>query len=158
LSSASDGLISDPGDFHVSVNDLASDEEVRRRYQVWIFCYPTGLPVAYFDMLLLKDLEAFVHRLDPRGRNPALRRAVLAGHSMGGLLCRFAISGEGDRYYHHYFRERVDHLRLSTSDPRVGAASVLLPRLFRRDPWSSSLRRTAVAMRATKNCCRSGHT
>jgi hypothetical protein len=40
------GLISDPGDFHVLINDLAGDEEVRRRYQVWIFYYPTSFPVA----------------------------------------------------------------------------------------------------------------
>ena len=110
------GLISDPGDFRYLVNDLAGDEEVRRRYQVWVFYYPTSLPVAYAAMLLREDLEAFVHRLDPDGTHPALHHAVLVGHSMGGLLCRFAISDGGDRYYHHFFKEPVDRLRLSAAD------------------------------------------
>ena len=39
------GLISDPTYFHDLQNHLASDPEVRRHYQVWIFYYPTSLPV-----------------------------------------------------------------------------------------------------------------
>jgi len=33
-----------------------------------------------------------VHRLDPEGKDPALREIVLIGHSQGGLLVRLAIS------------------------------------------------------------------
>ena len=110
------GLISDPGDFHVLVNDFAGDSQVRTRYQVWFFYYPTSLPLAYAAMLLREDFEAWVHQLDPAGTHPALHRAVLVGHSMGGLLCRLAISDGGDRYYPQFFRQPVGELQLSPSD------------------------------------------
>lgn len=110
------GLISDPADFHHLYNDLMGDDAVRRRFQVWVFYYPTSLPVVYAAMLLREDVDRFIARLDPAGTHPALHRAVLVGHSMGGLLCRLAISEGGDRYYHHYFRSPVDRLSLSVSD------------------------------------------
>lgn len=110
------GLISDPGDFHVLVNDFAGDSQVRTRYQVWFFYYPTSLPLAYAAMLLREDFEACVHQLDPAGTHPALHRAVLVGHSMGGLLCRLAVSDGGNRYYRHFFRQPVGELRLSPAD------------------------------------------
>ena len=107
------GLISDPSDFHALQIALANDLEVRRRYQVWFFYYPSSLPVPYSATLLREDLVKFIHGLDPAGTHPALHRAVLVGHSMGGLLCRLAITDGGDRYYHHFFRQPLDHLRLT---------------------------------------------
>ena len=111
------GLISDPTDFHDLQNRLESDPSLRRHYQVWIFYYPTSLPVPYSATELREDLAAFVHRLDPGGTHPALHRALLVGHSMGGLLCRLAVSDGGDRYYDHFFRQPVERLRL-TADQR----------------------------------------
>ena len=113
------GLISDPTDFYPLHNALEHDPEVRRRYQVWFFYYPTSLSVVYSAMLLREDLEAFVHQLDPRGTHPALHRVVLVGHSMGGVLCRLAISDGGDAYYRHFFRRPVDELTLSSSDRQL---------------------------------------
>ena len=107
------GLISDPSSFHVLHNALECDPEIRRRYQVWFFYYPTSLPVVYSAMLLREDLDRFIHQLDPAGVHPAVHRAVLVGHSMGGLLCRLAISDGGDRYYHHFFRRGLDQLTLT---------------------------------------------
>ena len=107
------GLISDPSDFHDLHNALENDPQVRRRYQIWFFYYPSSLPVVYSAMLLREDLDRFIHQLDPRGVHPALHRSVLVGHSMGGLLCRLAISDGGDRYYHHFFRQGLDELKLT---------------------------------------------
>ena len=107
------GLISDPTDFHFLINRLAGDPELRRRYQVWVFYYPTSLPVVYSAMLLREDLSKFIQQLDPVGTHPALHRAVLVGHSMGGLLCRLAVSDGGDRYYHHFFSQPLDELELT---------------------------------------------
>ncbi len=110
------GLISDPGDFYRLENDLAGSEEVRRRYQVWVFYYPSSLPVVYSAMLLRESVDGFIHQLDPGGTHPVLHRAVLVGHSMGGLLSRIAVSEGGDRYYRHFFRKPVDQLQLSADD------------------------------------------
>ena len=124
------GLISDPSDFHSLHNALEADPAMRRRYQVWLFYYPTSLPVVYSAMLLREDLDRFIRQLDPRGVHPALRRAVLVGHSMGGLLCRLAISDGGDRYYHHFFRQPLDELNL-TSEQRALARRAFY---YRGDP------------------------
>ena len=107
------GLISDPTDFHDLYVRLSNDPAFRQRYQVWFFYYPSSLPVPYSAMLLREDLEEAIRRLDPGGNHPALHRAVLVGHSMGGLLSRLAVSDGGERYYGHFFREPIDRLRLS---------------------------------------------
>lgn len=111
------GLISDPSDFHVLQRVLEHDPTVYKHYQVWVFYYPSSLPVVYSAMLLREDLAAFIRQLDPHGNHPALHRAVLVGHSMGGLLGRLAISDGGDVYFHHFFRQPVDQLHL-TPDQR----------------------------------------
>ncbi len=110
------GLISDPGDFRHLRNALAGDPAVRRRYQVWVFYYPTSLPVPYSAMLLREDLGAFIRRLDPAGTHTALHRAVLVGHSMGGLLCRLAVTDGGDVYYRHFFRRPLPELQLTAEE------------------------------------------
>ena len=124
------GLISDPSDFHSLHNALEADPAMRRRYQIWLFYYPTSLPVVYSAMLLREDLDQFIGQLDPRGVHPALHHAVLVGHSMGGLLCRLAISDGGDRYYHHFFRQPLDELNL-TSEQRALARRAFY---YRGDP------------------------
>ncbi len=107
------GLLSDPGDFHKLYARLEANAEVRRRYQVWFFYYPTSLPVVYAATLLREDVDLFIGQLDPAGTHPELHRAVLLGHSMGGLLCRMAISDGGDEFYHHFFRQPLDQLKLT---------------------------------------------
>ena len=110
------GLVSDPADFYHLYNDLEANDEVRRHHQVWVFFYPTSLPVLYAAMLLREDVDRFIRQLDPADVHPALHRAVLVGHSMGGLLCRLAVSEGGDRYYHHFFRQPLEDLTLSADD------------------------------------------
>ncbi len=107
------GLLSDPSDFHDLQVFLERDAAVRRRYQIWYFYYPSSLPVPYSAMQLREDLAAFIHRLDPTGTHPALHRAVLVGHSMGGLLCRLAILEGGDVYLRHFFRQPLTELHLT---------------------------------------------
>lgn len=110
------GLISDPNDFRYLLNALNGDPEVRRRYQVWVFYYPTSLPVPYSAMVMREDLEAFIRHLDPAGTHPAMHRTVLVAHSMGGVLGRLAISDGGDVYYRHFFRQPVEELKLSPAN------------------------------------------
>jgi hypothetical protein len=50
--------------------------------------YDTGNPIGYSAMLLRESLKSAVARLDPDGRDPALNRMVVLGHSQGGLSPR----------------------------------------------------------------------
>jgi pimeloyl-ACP methyl ester carboxylesterase len=111
------GLLSDPAEFRYLRNALAGNAEVRRRYQIWLFYYPTSLPVPYPAKLLRQDMDRFIHQLDPAGIHPALHRIVLVGHSMGGVICRLAVSDGGDAFYRQYYRKPLPELSL-TADER----------------------------------------
>jgi pimeloyl-ACP methyl ester carboxylesterase len=107
------GLVSDPGTFYQLANALRREPDLRRRYQIWVFFYPTSLPVLASAALLRESLAQQIHELDPAGRHPALHRAVLVGHSMGGLLSRLTVSDSaGDTFYRHYFQQPFHKLNV----------------------------------------------
>ena len=56
--------------------------------QFWFFQYDSGNPIALSALRLRDALTAAVAQLDPEGKDPALRRMVLIGHSQGGLLVK----------------------------------------------------------------------
>ena len=74
------GLISTPFDWVQTINGLLVDPEIRKRYQFWVFAYPTGNPVLYSALRLREEL-ARVDKYYPNHKG-----YVLVGHSMGGLL------------------------------------------------------------------------
>lgn len=76
------GLISTPQMWRSVINELERDPVIRERYQCWVFRYPTGNPPAYSAMRLREEL-ATARRL-----HPGMKRYVLVGHSMGGILSR----------------------------------------------------------------------
>lgn len=80
------GLISTPHMWLNVVNEIKSDPDLRKLYQVWVFAYPTGNPVAYSALRLREELSAVYRDF------PNTKPAVLVGHSMGGLLARMQAS------------------------------------------------------------------
>ncbi|HEY8960661.1 MAG TPA: alpha/beta fold hydrolase [Luteolibacter sp.] len=76
------GLISTPQMWRSVINELERDPVIRARYQCWVFRYPTGNPPAYSAMRLREEL-ATARRL-----HPGMKRYLLVGHSMGGILSR----------------------------------------------------------------------
>ena len=87
------GLASTPRMWRRVINELETDPEFRRRYQCWLFSYPTGNPPAYSAMRLRQEL-ASVERAYPRSRP-----YVLIGHSMGGLLSRMQVATVKREYW-----------------------------------------------------------
>jgi pimeloyl-ACP methyl ester carboxylesterase len=81
------------------INELSNDRHLRGRYQFWLFSYDTGNPIAYSAMLLRESLRAAVAKLDPQGRDPALQRIVVIGHSQGGLLTKMTAVESGDGFW-----------------------------------------------------------
>ena len=80
------GLISTPFDWVKTINGLQADPEIRKRYQFWVFAYPTGNPVLYYALRLREEL-AKVDKLYPDHKD-----YVLVGHSMGGLLSQAQVT------------------------------------------------------------------
>jgi pimeloyl-ACP methyl ester carboxylesterase len=80
------GLISTPFDWVQTINGLQADPEIRKRYQFWVFAYPTGNPVLYSALRLREEL-AKVDKFYPGHKD-----YVLVGHSMGGLLSQVQVT------------------------------------------------------------------
>jgi pimeloyl-ACP methyl ester carboxylesterase len=94
-------------------NRLLADPAIRGRYQFWFFQYDSGNPIALSALRLREALTAAVARLDPEGKDPALRRMVLIGHSQGGLLVKMQAISSGDRIWNAASRKPLDGLMLS---------------------------------------------
>ena len=76
-------------------NDLRGDAELRRRYQIWAFNYPTGLPFSISTAMLRQSLENMLDHFDPDRGDEAIRQMVMIGHSMGGLVTRAQATDAG---------------------------------------------------------------
>src|SRR4029077_2701062 len=75
------------------INSLISDPEIRRRYQFWVFWYPTGYPFPYSAVQLRDELD------NVRKAFPNSKRVVLVGHSLGGVVIRLLVTDAGDKIW-----------------------------------------------------------
>ncbi|HXV36651.1 MAG TPA: hypothetical protein VEC18_05870 [Myxococcota bacterium] len=93
------GTASSPAWWAEMLNEMLSDPILRSRYQFWFFIYSTGNPILYSASRLRNALGDAVSELDPTGRDAALRRMVLIGHSQGGLLVKLQAIASGTRFW-----------------------------------------------------------
>jgi hypothetical protein len=89
------GTASSPARWAELVNELENYSQFWTDYEVWLFMYSTGNPIAYSAMLLRDALSKAVADLDPEGKDPGLKRMVVAGHSQGGLLTKMTVIDSG---------------------------------------------------------------
>ena len=90
------GLASDEGTWFDMLNELRSWPTFHRRYEPWVYHYPTGAVFLQSSAVLRQQLTAAVEQLDPAGNDKALRNMVLVGHSMGGLHAKLQVVDSGD--------------------------------------------------------------
>ena len=86
------GLVSGPTTWQDLLARLNDDPEVRGRFEFWAFRYPTGESYLIAAADLRRELRQKLERLDPDGRDPALRNIVLVGHSMGGIVSKLQVT------------------------------------------------------------------
>jgi len=91
------GLQDTPASWAPMINTLREDPDIRRRYQFWVFSYPSGYPYPYSAALFRKELDS-VDRAFPNHKG-----IVLVGHSMGGMVSRLMITDVGDKLWRVYF-------------------------------------------------------
>jgi pimeloyl-ACP methyl ester carboxylesterase len=91
------GLGDSPVTWAPMVNTLQNDSQIRRRYQFWVYSYPSGYPYPYSAALFRQELDA-VSRTFPDHKG-----VVLIGHSMGGLVSRLLVTDAGDKIWRFYF-------------------------------------------------------
>jgi pimeloyl-ACP methyl ester carboxylesterase len=106
------GLASDEGTWFDLINELRAWPEFHRRFEPWVFHYPTGSSFLQASATLRRLLTEAVAGLDAEGRDPALRRLVLVGHSMGGLHAKMMVVDSGTAIWDSIATVPFDHLRL----------------------------------------------
>jgi hypothetical protein len=89
------GTASSPARWAEMVNELENDPGFWANYEIWLFMYNTGNPIAYSGMLLRDALTKTVAELDPEGKDPGLKQMVVIGHSQGGLLTKMTVVDTG---------------------------------------------------------------
>ncbi|MGC4014165.1 MAG: hypothetical protein QM755_06535 [Luteolibacter sp.] len=124
------GLQSTPVQFGNLVNDLHADPQLRSRYQIWHYYYPTGLPVMQNAAVLRKVLRQTLQKLDPDGNDFATNHIVVMGHSMGGILSHTLVCDSGYKLWDSVIHVRPEKLRAPRAD--IEATKELF--VFQRDP------------------------
>jgi pimeloyl-ACP methyl ester carboxylesterase len=107
------GTASSPARWAQMLNELLNDRELWNRYQVWLFTYNTGNPILYTGGILTEGLRSVVQQFDPEGKDAALRKMVVIGHSQGGLLAKLTAIDSGDRFWDSLFKVPIDQLDVS---------------------------------------------
>lgn len=89
------GLASDEGTWFDMLNELQSWPTFHRRFEPWVYHYPTGASFAQCSAILRQDLQTAVQAFETPQGDPALRSMVLVGHSMGGLHAKLQVVSPG---------------------------------------------------------------
>ena len=106
------GLASDEGTWFDMLNELRACPEFHRRFEAWLFHYPTGAAVMQSSITLRRQLRQAVHELDPRGEDRALANMVLVGHSLGGLHAKLQVVASGDALWNAFATVPLDAMNL----------------------------------------------
>ncbi len=142
------GLYSSPATYIQMVNDLMGVDEIRKKYQFWVFSYPTGLPIVATSTHLRAALREAAKKFDPDGTSPTFNQMVIIGHSMGGILSRSMVIENSDKVWSAFFTVPIDKLNL-TDEERVFLREVgqfeALPFIHRAVFIAAPLRGSEVA-------------
>jgi hypothetical protein len=106
------GTASSPARWAELLNELENDPRIWERFQLWLFLYNTGNPVALSGALLREALIGALSELDPEGQDPALQRMVVIGHSQGGLLTKLTSVESGNRFWENLSEIPISELEL----------------------------------------------
>jgi len=113
------GLFSTPLAWAELTNELWADAEIRRRYQIWHYLYPTNPPALYSARVMRGKLDELRHFLDPEGDDPAMQRSVVVGHSMGGLLGKSLAVEPKEAFWGAVFTRPFHSLDLTPSERKT---------------------------------------
>ena len=94
-------------------NTLRADPVLREHCQFWNFIYNSGNPISHSASRLRESLQQKIQELDPEGKDPALRRMVIIGHSQGGLLAKLTATDTGDALWRQVSDRDLDSLNLT---------------------------------------------
>ncbi len=98
------GLMSIPQMWFPVIAQLERDPEIRRKFQFWVFAYPTGDPVALLALRLRESLQK-AYQIYPNAKN-----MVMVSYSLGGLLGQMQVQTTGDTVWMNIFKDDAARL------------------------------------------------
>jgi len=110
------GLFSTPLAWAELTNELWAVPEVRKRYQIWHYLYPTNPPALYSARVMRGQIDELRKFLDPRGKDPAMRRTVIVSHSMGGLLSKSLAVEPKNAFWNAIFTKPLSELNVTPEE------------------------------------------
>lgn len=110
------GLFSTPLAWAELTNEMWADPEIRSRYQIWHYLYPTNPPALYSARVMRGQLDELRKFLDPGGDDPAMRRTVVIGHSMGGLLGKTLAIEPKDAFWDAVFTRPLSRMNVTAAE------------------------------------------
>ncbi len=105
------GTASSPARWADMINELQNDPLLNGRIQFWLFTYSTSNPILLSASELRTALLDIVKQLYPDGRDPALHRMVVIGHSQGGMLTRLMVTDSGNRFWNNVSKTPFSELK-----------------------------------------------
>jgi pimeloyl-ACP methyl ester carboxylesterase len=107
------GTASSPARWAELVNELNGDPTIRERFEVWVFIYNSGAPIAFSAGRLRSALTDTIKELDPDSKDPDLQRMVVIGHSQGGLLTKLTAVDTGTKYWELVSDKPFDQVKVT---------------------------------------------
>ncbi len=113
------GFLSSPRIWAQFANEIMARPELRNRVQLLAYRYPTGRPFTESAAILRRELLALKETFDPRGEDPGIANSALIGHSMGGLVCKLAVTHSDDRLWCSVANRPLDDINVSDRQRRA---------------------------------------
>jgi pimeloyl-ACP methyl ester carboxylesterase len=114
------GLMDTPATWVPLINDLRSDEEIRRNYQFWFYSYPSGYPYPYSALILRQELDAIEKKF------PLRKKMVVIGHSMGGCISRTLITDTGNKLWLEAFGKPPEQTEMPAESKELLKQAIIL--------------------------------
>ena len=146
------GTASSPARWADMINELQNDPLLNGRIQFWLFTYSTSNPILLSASELRAALLDIVKQLDPDGRDPALHRMVVIGHSQGGMLTRLMVTDSGNRFWDNVSKVPFSEIKgrrrrwRSSGTECSSAGAVREPGRVHRDAASRSFRVSSLVL------------
>lgn len=113
------GLMSRPATWENVINELGADPIIQKHYQIYLFRYPSGVPIIYSSAKLREELGKLHATLEKQDTRRLSHHMVLIGHSMGGLVSKAQVQDSGDQLWIHILGDTPDKLGLSKAEYEV---------------------------------------
>jgi pimeloyl-ACP methyl ester carboxylesterase len=113
------GLMDSHATWTPMITALRTDPIVRANYQFWFYSYPSGYPYPFSAAIMRRQLDNI------KKAYPSHKKAIVIGHSMGGLVSRTMITDSGMSIWNQYYSKPPEQIGFSDAARQVLTDSLI---------------------------------